>query len=116
MTIKNLSGRLARWSLQLQGYNFAIEHRKGSDNVVADMLSCSVEEVHMAPTDLLGFETTAFGADAYQKLVRKGELNKRCLPNLKTKDGFLFKRVAQKCLSDERWRRRGPSRKYMSIS
>lgn len=71
MTIKNLSGRLARWSLQLQGYNFAIEHRKGSDNVVADMLSCSVEEVHMAPTDLLGFETTAFGADAYQKLVRK---------------------------------------------
>lgn len=38
MTLKDLSGRLARWSLQLQTYDFEI-HRKGLDNEVADMLS-----------------------------------------------------------------------------
>lgn len=36
---KDLSGRLARWSLQLQPFDFEIIHRKGSENIVADMLS-----------------------------------------------------------------------------
>ena len=33
------SGRLARWSLQLQGYSFSIFHRPGKQNQVADALS-----------------------------------------------------------------------------
>lgn len=45
MSLKDLSGRLARWPLQLQSYDFQIEHRKGSENVVADMLSRAVEEL-----------------------------------------------------------------------
>ena len=39
MTLKDLNGRLARWSLQLQIFDFQIEHRRGSENIVADMLS-----------------------------------------------------------------------------
>lgn len=39
MTLKDLTGRLARWSLKLQGFNFNIIHRKGSENVVPDTLS-----------------------------------------------------------------------------
>lgn len=39
MDVKDLSGRPARWSLMLQGYNFENEHQKGKDNVVADTLS-----------------------------------------------------------------------------
>lgn len=39
MNQKDLSGRLARWSLKLQAFDFTIEHEKGSQNVVADALS-----------------------------------------------------------------------------
>ncbi|KAH8241592.1 hypothetical protein KR038_000891 [Drosophila bunnanda] len=71
--MKDLSGRLARWSLQLQGFNFKIEHRKGSENVVADTLSRCVDEIAVDPTKLLGFETTEFAGDEYKdyRLARK---------------------------------------------
>ncbi|KAH8272020.1 hypothetical protein KR018_000828 [Drosophila ironensis] len=36
-------GRLARWSMKLQGFNFEILHRKGTQNVVADTLSRQLE-------------------------------------------------------------------------
>ncbi|KAH8303901.1 hypothetical protein KR044_006968 [Drosophila immigrans] len=39
MNQKDLSGRLARWAIKLQGFEFTIQHRKGSENVVADTLS-----------------------------------------------------------------------------
>ncbi|KAH8272968.1 hypothetical protein KR018_003038, partial [Drosophila ironensis] len=43
MKQKDLSGRLARWSMKLQGFNFEILHRKGTQNVVADTLSRQLE-------------------------------------------------------------------------
>lgn len=39
MNQRDLSGRLARWSLKLQGLNFEIVHQKGTENVVPDALS-----------------------------------------------------------------------------
>ncbi|KAE9023029.1 hypothetical protein PR001_g13014 [Phytophthora rubi] len=39
MTSKDLTGRLHRWSLQLQEYNFEVVYRPGASNVVADALS-----------------------------------------------------------------------------
>uniref|UniRef100_H3H673 Reverse transcriptase n=1 Tax=Phytophthora ramorum TaxID=164328 RepID=H3H673_PHYRM len=39
MTRQNPAGRLHRWSLTLQEYDFEIEYRPGSTNVVADALS-----------------------------------------------------------------------------
>lgn len=39
MSLKDVSGRLARWSPKLQRYDFQIEHRKGIFNVVADAQS-----------------------------------------------------------------------------
>lgn len=35
----NQNQRLMRWSLMVQGYNLVTEHKKGSDNIIADALS-----------------------------------------------------------------------------
>jgi len=93
MTMEDLSGRLARWSSQLQGYDFSIEHRKGSENVVAGTLSSIIEEVRIDPTELLGFETTEFAAEDYTELVQDVESNREHLPDLKVDGGLIFKRM-----------------------
>lgn len=39
MTKKDLTGKLMRWSLELQEHDIDIKFRQGTDNVVADALS-----------------------------------------------------------------------------
>lgn len=48
MTSVNLTGRLQRWALTLQEYEFVIEYRPGRTNVVADALSTAPAVVLMA--------------------------------------------------------------------
>ena len=48
MNHKDLSRRLARWSLSLQRFTFKIEHKKDSENVDPDMLS----SLYMEAVDL----------------------------------------------------------------
>ncbi|KAH8236319.1 hypothetical protein KR032_002466 [Drosophila birchii] len=74
--MKDISGRLARWSLRLQSFDFQIAHRKGADNVLADTLSRCVEELELDVDDALGFATTEFQSQMYlhgscYKLARK---------------------------------------------
>lgn len=37
--IDNPSGRVARWALEIQQYDFEVQYRKGAQNTVADTLS-----------------------------------------------------------------------------
>jgi len=76
MSLKDLSGRLGRWSLQLQRMDFEIEHRKGVDNIVADTLSRSfsaevadLAEPEFDPSEALGFQTNEFESEEYRELV-----------------------------------------------
>lgn len=54
--IKNKNGRLLRWSLLLQEYNFTIQHKAGAQNKFADGLSRrdypnATESVHVSVID-----------------------------------------------------------------
>lgn len=52
--MKDPKGRLARWSVQFQQYDFTLEHRKGRLNVGADALSRAVPEVASFDVKLIG--------------------------------------------------------------
>jgi len=81
-------------SLKLQAFHFLIEHRKGSENVVADMLSRVVEEVNVEENDeILGFESTVFESPEYKEFREDVETKKDMLPDVKVVDGFIFKRT-----------------------
>lgn len=51
MNMRDPSSRLARWNLQLQEYNFEVEHKAGKTHSNADALSRTVPE-HGVSTDL----------------------------------------------------------------
>ncbi|KMQ81811.1 pol polyprotein [Lasius niger] len=86
MNQSDLSGRLARWAIKLQGYSFEIEHRKGTENVVADALSRSFEDVDdIAAIDLevhseIDLSSSAFQSEEYSAL--RDKLVSQKLPDL----------------------------------
>ncbi|KAH8310175.1 hypothetical protein KR067_009352 [Drosophila pandora] len=82
MKKNDLRGRLERWAMKLQGYQLTIEHRKATENVVADAISRSFEgEVNVANSigmppylAVFGQNMTTHGRD-YQLLEKLGLMN-----------------------------------------
>lgn len=52
--VKDPTGRLCRWSLRLQPYDFDIVHRKGSQMVVADAFSRAIEKIDVSLFSSIG--------------------------------------------------------------
>ena len=57
MRIKEPTGRLARWSLLLQQYDFEVRHRSGQSNGNADGLSRRPYPVNLTVIDIPGLQT-----------------------------------------------------------
>lgn len=91
----DLSGRLARWSLKLQGYKLKILHRRGTQNVVPDCLSRQnfeeISELELLP--IVDLESPEFESEDYQKLRVYVQENQSRLPDLQIEGNKIYKRT-----------------------
>lgn len=106
--LKNLTGKLARWSMKLRSHSFNLIHRKGSSNVVPDALSripcdeVSDEDIKSSNTDEYTQEIAYFEIDVdriepwYDNLRTKILNNPMAYPQFKVENNFIFKFVPSK--------------------
>lgn len=83
-SMKNPSGRLAKWSLELQQFDYEIKYNKGSLNIVPDALS-RIPEVSCVQ------ETVK--CEWYDPLIKSVFDNPDKYPDFKIDQGELFKKV-----------------------
>lgn len=77
------SSKLSRWSMLLQQYDMRVQHRKGSENVVADALSRAVETMDVTMQN-----------DWYSQQFRKVDEDPSSFADFKIEDNKLYKFVA----------------------
>lgn len=87
--LKDPTGRLARWALQLQSFDYILKHRPGRELVVADALSRAVELI-----DVHGFADT--NDEWYAETKRIASISKEENGAFKVRDGLLYKYCSYK--------------------
>ena len=87
-SLKDPTGRLARWSMKLQQYDMVLEHRKGVLNTVPDALSRAPRaEINMLTLD----ENECIIDEWYQRMKGKVNSSPEQFPNWIVKEGLLYK-------------------------
>lgn len=89
--LKDPSGRLARWSVKLQQYDFDIVHRRGKDNVVPDALSRSVPVVNLLSSSAKLFEGYEDGW--YRKMISNISQRPLNFPQWRVDEGVIYRKT-----------------------
>lgn len=96
-TISSPTGRLARWNVYLQQFDFTIKFRKGKSNLVADALSRDLNTNENHTEDFT--DETAFVIDVsdqcvwYRNLSKAVSANPDRYPDFSVKDGLLYRHL-----------------------
>lgn len=88
--IKDPTGRLSRWALKLQAYDFELKHRKGRYNVVPDAMSRVYEAM------MINFATIENTSDEeYVELREEIRTNPISYPNFRVENNLVYKLCAK---------------------
>lgn len=89
--LQNPSGRITRWVLRLQQFDFEVIHRKGRDHIVPDLLSRTVPEITIVSA--IENNTTPIKDKWYIKMVELVEAQPLSYPQWRLENQKLYKYV-----------------------
>lgn len=114
--LKDPTGRLARWAVRLQQYDFKIVHRKGKDHIVPDTLSRAVQVVDIVGE---GDVDEPVIDKWYASMISKVQKEPLKFPGWRVLDGQLFKYVRSGFVGladpQENWKRVVPKERRRDI-
>lgn len=97
--LKEPTGRLARWALRLQQFDFDIVHRKGQEHVVPDLLSRAVPEITTLKTDRDGKTSITSTDKWYNAMLDRVTRNPLQYSQWRILNGKLYKYVSCRYLN-----------------
>lgn len=99
--LKDPQGRLARWAVRLQQFDFSIIHRKGKEHLVPDYLSRDVPSIALVETEVVSDKW-------YLDMVRRISENPLNYPKWRVEGQKIFKHVNSRCVglgdSGDEWK------------
>lgn len=93
-SIREPVGRLSRWAIYLQGYQFAIEHRPGKDHVNADFMSRPFELENQAEDSAAASRDAIVLAEVHPIMTR-GRAARQLAEQLETVDPAIVARLSR---------------------